>query len=60
MAKLPNDKLRILDTPRVKQPERRWLHTPHCRFAFRPGGRDRTYREATPEEIRTHARCRRC
>jgi hypothetical protein len=60
MAELPNDTLMILDTPKVKRPEGRRLHTPHCRFAFRPGGRERTYREATAEEIRTHVRCRRC
>lgn len=56
----PNERLMILDTPEVAHPEHRKLHTPDCRFAFRPGGRDRTYREATPEEIRTHARCSRC
>ena len=60
MAELPNDRLLILDTPKVKRPEGRKLHTPRCRWAFRPGGRDRTYREATAEEIRTHARCGRC
>lgn len=56
----PNERLMILDTPEVAHPEHRKLHTPDCRFAFRPGGRDRTYREATPEEIRTHARCSKC
>jgi hypothetical protein len=61
MAERPNDRLQILDLPSVKHPERRRLHTPACTWAFRPGGRpERTYRDATPEEIRTHARCRRC
>jgi hypothetical protein len=60
MKQLSNDRLFILDTPKVKRPEGRRLHTPGCRWAFRPGGRDRTYQEATAEEIRTHPRCSHC
>jgi hypothetical protein len=60
MIKTPKVKLQILDTPKVKDPSRRRLHTPDCRWAFRPGGRIRTYREATAEEIRTHERCSHC
>jgi hypothetical protein len=63
MAELPNDTLMILETPPTKRPsdqEKRKLHRPDCRWAFRPGGRDRTYRKATPEEIRTRARCSYC
>ncbi len=62
MAELLNDGLLILDTPTVNDQaqKQRKLHTPHCRWAFRPGGRDRTYREATAEDIRTHVRCSHC
>jgi len=43
------DALLILDTPEVKHPEVRKLHTPDCRWAFSPKKqRDRTYRKATP------------
>jgi hypothetical protein len=60
MAKVPNVKLQILDEPRVMDPSHRRLHMPDCRWAFRPGGRIRSYRDATAEEIRTHERCSRC
>jgi hypothetical protein len=59
-AKLPNDKLQILYEPEVDRPQRRKLHAPGCRFAFRLGGRERKYREATAEEIRKNARCSKC
>ena len=55
------DALLILDTPEVKHPEVRKLHTPDCRWACSPKKqRDRSYRKATPDEIRTHDRCSWC
>jgi hypothetical protein len=62
MAKARKDKLQILYKPPVDAAtqRRRMLHASDCPFAFRPKGRDRDYRDATPEEIRTHDRCSKC
>jgi hypothetical protein len=62
MAKSPKVRLQILHTPRAAPAteRQRKLHMPDCPFAFRPGGRIRGYRDATPEEIRTHERCSKC
>jgi hypothetical protein len=55
-------RLQILHTPRATPTaeRQRKLHRPDCRWAFRPTGRIRAYRDATPEEIRTHERCSYC
>jgi hypothetical protein len=61
MTESPKVRLMILDTPKVKRPQARKLHAPDCRWAFSGlKRRDRGYREATAEEIRTHARCSHC
>jgi hypothetical protein len=51
----------LLDQPMVPHPERRKLHTADCPWACSVAKtRIRTYREATPEEVRTHDRCSHC
>jgi hypothetical protein len=63
MAQSPDRTLMILDTPAPKRSanlKRRKLHHKDCPFAFRPQGRERDYREAKAEEIRTHERCSKC